>query len=855
VLTKVDGLGHTTTYAYDAIYRVSTITDPLGNVTTYSYTANPGQGKVETDTNALGNSVTYTYNGAGEVTNIYKASGFKETFTYDADGNKTTDNVIGNTTTYGYDALNREITITNALNGVTTYVYDAGDNRTVLIDSDGNRTTFAYDSDNRLTTQTDPLNHSSTFAYNAVGELTSKTDNNGRRDDFTYDADGRKLTEKWYNSSGTLTNTQTFTYDAIGEMLTAVDPNGTNTFTYDHLQRVATVNEPFGLTLTYTYDAGDNRTAMQDSKGGLETFSYDAGNRLTQVQFTGQGATLSYDYGYDKIGEITSLKRYSDLSGVTTVGSSTWGYDGRGNVTGIYHYDSTGSTIQSFAYTWDNSDRLTHKVINGVGTDLSYDATNQLKNDGTNTYTYDANGNRNMSGYSTTANEITSDGTWNYTYDNEGNRTKMVSIATGATWKFTYDNHNHLTAANYYASDGGQLLAWVNYKYDALGHYIERDASSGQQTIRYGYDGDNAWVDMDGSNNLATRRLYGPGFDNPVVKISSAGVVVWYLLDYQNSVIGMVSATGASLGSVTYDGFGKVLTNTLGSYADAYLFQGARRDTDTGMDIHNDGGNGRWYDPNTGTWISRDRGGFAMGDANLYRYVGNNSTTWIDPTGMFNQGAATAGGISGMVAGGVAGAAIGSLLFPGGGTVAGAAIGGMIGLVVGYFGEGNRQDGRPTDTGSAIVNGGNRGAVAAIVCVGGVVIIDKVVFYLGSALFAPAAKKAAEAQQRPDVFRSGNAQGPYQIRVPRDITPDVAGNVGPTTPPSGLSVSQGIDNVATRGRVWVLPGQAQMPSGLSITPDEPPPGHMVIGPTSTMSLEDFLNLLNALPWVDTGIRK
>jgi RHS repeat-associated protein len=226
-----------------------------------------------------------------------------------------------------------------------------------------------------------------------------------------------------------------------------------------------------------------------------------------------------------------------------------------------------------------------------------------------------ANGNRTISGYSTTENEITSDGVWNYTYDNEGNRTKMVSIATGATWKFTYDNHNQLTAANYYASDGGQLLAWVNYKYDALGHYIERDASSGQQTIRYGYDGDNAWVDMDGSNNLATRRLFGPGFDNPVVKISSAGVVVWYLLDYQNSVIGMVSATGASLGSVTYDGFGKVLTNTLGSYADAYMFQGVRRDTDTGLDYHD----ARWYDPNTGSWISRDPGGFAMGDANVYR--------------------------------------------------------------------------------------------------------------------------------------------------------------------------------------------------------------------------------------------
>jgi RHS repeat-associated protein len=360
------------------------------------------------------------------------------------------------------------------------------------------------------------------------------------------------------------------------------------------------------------------------------TSTFDARHERTSRQYTGQSATLSFDYAYDKIGEVTGLTRYSDLAGTTTVGWTSYSYDPRGNVTAVHHYDSHGSSIQSLGYTWDTSDRLQQKVINGVATNYSYDSTNQLTNDGTTTYSYDANGNRTMSGYSTTANEITTDGTWNYTYDNEGNRTKMVSIATGATWKFSYDNHNQLTAANYYSSDGGTLLAWVTYTTDALGHLIERDASSGQQTIRYAYDGDNAWADMDGSNNLATRRLFGLGADNPVVKISAAGVVVWYLLDYQNSVIGMVNSSGTSLGGVTYDGFGKVLTNTLGGNADAYMFQGARRDSATGLDYHD----ARWYDPTTGSWMSRDPGGFAMGDANLYRYIGNEPTDDVDPSGM-----------------------------------------------------------------------------------------------------------------------------------------------------------------------------------------------------------------------------
>jgi len=46
-----------------------------------------------------------------------------------------------------------------------------------------------------------------------------------------------------------------------------------------------------------------------------------------------------------------------------------------------------------------------------------YDPTGQLLGDGTNSYTFDANGNRNNTGYSTnTGNELASDGTWNYTH-------------------------------------------------------------------------------------------------------------------------------------------------------------------------------------------------------------------------------------------------------------------------------------------------------------------------------------------------------------------------------------------------------------------------------------------------------
>ena len=42
----------------------------------------------------------------------------------------------------------------------------------------------------------------------------------------------------------------------------------------------------------------------------------------------------------------------------------------------------------------------------------------------------------------------------------------------------------------------------------------------------------------------------------------------------------------------------------------------------------------RWYDPTVGRWISEDPIGFAAGDANIYRYVGNSPTNFVDPDGL-----------------------------------------------------------------------------------------------------------------------------------------------------------------------------------------------------------------------------
>ena len=63
---------------------------------------------------------------------------------------------------------------------------------------------------------------------------------------------------------------------------------------------------------------------------------------------------------------------------------------------------------------------------------------------------------------------------------------------------------------------------------------------------------------------------------------------------------------------------------------EAFAYTGRLFDKNTGLQNNLN----RWYDPKIGRWLSQDPKGFAAGDANLYRYVGNSPTNFKDHTGL-----------------------------------------------------------------------------------------------------------------------------------------------------------------------------------------------------------------------------
>ena len=356
-----------------------------------------------------------------------------------------------------------------------------------------------------MLTTTNPLGYTSYNTYDADGNLITAIDFNGLERTMTYDADGHETGETWYAANGTtVVNQINYTYDAAGNMLTASNNAGTYTMTYDG-NRLATQTDPNGLTLSYGYDDNGNVTSVVESQGttvlGTIASVYNDDNLLVSRSFTDEnGQELNANLSYDESNNLASLARYNGSG--TLVGSTQYTYDNN-MVTEIQDLDGSGTQLADYQYSYNAGQLLTSETDNGTTTPYSYDATNQLVSAGSSSYAYDANGNRQMSGYVVGAdNQILSDGTWTYTYDKQGNVIEKTQGIARTTWIYLYDNANHLVDAQEWSQDpnvSGQptLISESQYVYDVFGNLLGTTVSAGgsSTTTRFAYDlNHNIWA-------------------------------------------------------------------------------------------------------------------------------------------------------------------------------------------------------------------------------------------------------------------------------------------------------------------------------------------------------------------------
>jgi len=566
---------------------------------------------------------------------------------------------------YQYDARRRPVSEIDAANNVTRFKYDVVDQLSFVQDARGNKTSYIYDSLGRLSKSTDPSDKTTSYKYDKASQLLEMTDRTGRLIRFQYNDLGELVSENWLNADLSPANVIQYTYDAIGQLAQANDGFSSMVLSRDVLNRVTQeqMAGPNGIPTTFldtTYDSVGNRLTLLDTTnsvvGATNTWTYDNRNRVKQLVQTGVGiAPNRVDFARNALGQMTSLSRFADAAGQTSVAATAFAYDTLQRTTSIMHRNAASVVLNSFSYQYDTNSRISRITDIDGATNYTYDSRDQLT--GANhadvanpdeTYAYDATGNRTASslhgaGYKTgVGNRIDSDGTYNYSYNDVGNMVRRVTIASGAVREFGYDHRNRLVQVTDRPSAAGIATQIVKYTYDLMNRRIAMnvdktpgDAIDGVITY-FVNDGDNViadLIDSDGSGPASPvksmRYLHGPAVDQVLAQESSASDVQWMLTDHLGTVRDLVNNGGQVVNHIKYDSYGNVISESNPALDTRYKYTGREFDAETGLQYNR----ARYYDAAIGRFISEDPIGFEAGDVNIHRYVTNRPVDLTDPTG------------------------------------------------------------------------------------------------------------------------------------------------------------------------------------------------------------------------------
>lgn len=285
IVTKVDAKSMTTAYGYDANNDLVQVNYADGYSTAYNY---DGVGNRLSMSDSTG-TTTYTFDALNHISSVTNPAGQTLSYTYDAQGNETSVTYPdGRTVNYTYDADNRMSSVTDWAGRTTSYSYDAVGNLVKLTLPNGVVTTYTYDADNRTTdlTNTGPAGVISAFQY-------------------TLDASGNR-TKILVSGNSANTGTLNYTYDSVGRLLTATNPDGSSAqYTYDgagNRIKLVQVSKKSSKTTTYTYNAANELTSLLTGTTKT-TFVYGPNGNLNSRK---QGTT-STKYVYDVANNLLTV--------------------------------------------------------------------------------------------------------------------------------------------------------------------------------------------------------------------------------------------------------------------------------------------------------------------------------------------------------------------------------------------------------------------------------------------------------------------------------------------------------------------------------------------------------------------
>jgi RHS repeat-associated protein len=376
-----DRRGRLTTYSYNSLRQLVSMTDPLGRITRFTWCGCAGLTGL---TDPLGRLTQWVRDLEGRVTSKVYPDGTREVFTYDSSGRlESTSDAKGQTKHYTYALDGRPLSIAYGGAQVPTpsvrFAYDPYFPRVVERVDGAGTTDFTY--------------------YPITGGPVPGA--------------GQVLTVH-----GPLPNEMiTYAYDQLGRVITRSINGVPQNTGYDAMGRVAGVTNVLGA-FGYSYVGATKRLALMSFPNGqTTTFDYfpnSGDHRLKEIWNQAASVTLSkFDYTYDPQGYLLSWTQQHGASPARVLVAA---YDLADRLTGA----TNSNPVDVYGYAYDVANNRLSEAINAAATAASYNALNEL-----------------------TALSTSAHPNQTYEWDAENRLAAINYPASGQRTELTYDGMNH----------------------------------------------------------------------------------------------------------------------------------------------------------------------------------------------------------------------------------------------------------------------------------------------------------------------------------------------------------------------------------------------------------------------------
>jgi RHS repeat-associated protein len=539
----------------------------------------------------------------------------------------------GCSTRLHYDEEGHVVQAIDALGHVQRWRYERSW-CTTRVDRNGYRVQFVFDLEGKITRLANERGETHTFTYDAANRLIEECGFDGRRRRYQHDpagrvvevaeSDGTTIHARWSRtgcllelrgrSADGIESVNSYAYDAADRLIEATNEHGLVRFEYDNLGRVVRELQD-DTPVERGFDAAGNLVYRVSPQGARTVFHYDRHRRLCEVRLPGghvirlvrdsAGRIVERHFpgvisfsGYDADGRLIS----QDVkSGNEVIASRRWEYSARGQLCRLLD----GATGE-WRYSYDPGGTLTSaNRPDGSTMEFEYDPAGNATRRGHEHATYDQ------------GNRIIGWGHNRYEHDARGNLT--TRYGTAGRSNYHYNAFNQLVRID--RPDGEP----VHMCYDALGRRSGK--RSGSQATRYSWDTFQLLEEV--SNGCSTEYLFNPGYVTPIA-IFVDGTPYFCHTGYPAVVHELTDAEGRLAWRGVYDPTGRCLALPGTSLENRLRYPGQIFDPETGLHQNVF----RYYDPETGRYLTQDPLFYQSHDLNLYRYVQNDPINRYDALGL-----------------------------------------------------------------------------------------------------------------------------------------------------------------------------------------------------------------------------